>query len=78
MKMHYFFYKSSSLLPGIDQTNQVCSNGDQERIYQNCLFHDPWGIEVLMLGRDHISHSEFVLSSTLSIYSTLIAIVKGL
>ena len=32
--------------------------------------------EVLMLGRGHISHfSEYVLSSTLSIYSTLIAIV---
>ena len=32
--------------------------------------------EVLMLGRGHMSHySEYVLSSTLSIYSTLIAIV---
>ena len=32
--------------------------------------------EVLMLGRGHISHfSEYVLSSSLSIYSTLIAIV---
>ena len=32
--------------------------------------------EVLMLGRDHTSHfSEYVLSYTLSIYSTLIAIV---
>ena len=31
---------------------------------------------VLMLGRGHISHfSEYVLSSTLSIYSTLIAIM---
>ena len=31
---------------------------------------------VLMLGHGHISHySEYVLSSTLSIYSTLIAIV---
>ena len=31
---------------------------------------------VLMLGRGHISHySEFVVSSTLSIYSTLVAIV---
>ena len=34
------------------------------------------GAGVLMLGRSHISHySEYVLSSTLSIYSTLIAIV---
>ena len=32
--------------------------------------------EVLMSGRGHISHfSEYVVSSTLSIYSTLIAIV---
>ena len=32
--------------------------------------------EVLIFGRGHISHfSEYVLSSTLSIYSTLIAIV---
>ena len=34
------------------------------------------GIGALMLERDHISHySEYVLSSILSIYSTLIAIV---
>ena len=34
------------------------------------------GAGVLMLGRGHISHcSEYVLSSTLSIYSTLIAVV---
>ena len=34
------------------------------------------GAGVLMLGRSHISHySEYVLSSTLSIYRTLIAIV---
>ena len=25
-----------SLLPGIDQTNQVCSNDDHRRVYQNC------------------------------------------
>ena len=35
------------------------------------------GAGVLMLGRDHISHcSEYVVSVTLSIYSTLIAIVS--
>ena len=34
------------------------------------------GAGVLMLGHGHISHySEYVLSSTLSIYSTLIVIV---
>ena len=44
-------------------------------VYQNCKFNDPrnWGSEV---RRGHLSHySEYVLSSTLSIYSTLIAIV---
>ena len=42
-----------------------------------CKFNDPqgWGSDV-RLG--HISHcSEYVLSSTLSIYSTLFAIVLG-
>ena len=41
VKMHYFFkqFFSSS---GKDQINQVCSNDDQERVYQNCNFHDPW------------------------------------
>ena len=34
------------------------------------------GAWVLILGRGHISHfSEYVVSSTLSIYSTLVAIV---
>ena len=34
------------------------------------------GAGVLMLGHGHISHySEYVLSSTLTIYSTLIAVV---
>ena len=35
-----FLLKSSSLLPGIDQTNQVCYNDDQGSVYQNCKFHD--------------------------------------
>ena len=44
-------------------------------VYQIVNFMTP-GAVVLMLGRGHISHySEYVLSSTLSIYSTLIAIV---
>ena len=28
---------------GIDRTNQVCSNDEQERVYQNYQFHDPRG-----------------------------------
>ena len=37
------------------------------------------GARVLMLGRDHISHySEYVVVSTLSIYSTLIAILLSI
>ena len=40
---------------------------------KNCRFYDIW-TGVLMLGHDHISHySKYALSSTLSIYSTLIA-----
>ena len=49
-----FFLKSSSLLPGIDQTNQVCGNDDQGKVYKNCRFKDP-GAGVLVLGRGHIS-----------------------
>ena len=44
VKMHYFFLKSFSLLPGIDQTNYVYSIiEDQGRVYLNCKFHDPRG-----------------------------------
>ena len=56
VKMHYFYKKYSSLLPGIDQINQVCSNDDQERVYQNCKFHDPLGRGSCARGCDHISH----------------------
>ena len=59
----------------MNQTNYVYRNDDQGRVYQNCKFHDPqgWGSDV---RHGHISHyNEYVLSSTLSIYSTLIAIV---
>ena len=35
VKMHYFFKTSSSLFPGIDQTNQVYSNENQGMVYQN-------------------------------------------
>ena len=48
---------------------------EKSTVYQNYTFHDPrgWG---MMLGRGHIGHnSEYLLFSTLSIYSTLIAIV---
>ena len=50
----YFLKKSSSLLPGVDQTNQVCSNDDQGRVYQNVNFMTPEA-GVLVLGRGHIS-----------------------
>ena len=57
-----FFKKSSSLLPGIDQTNYLYNNDDQGKVYKNCKFHDPLG-------------QGFLWSSTLSIYSTFIAFV---
>ena len=50
VKMHYFFTKPSSLLPGIDQTNQICNNDDQGRVNQNCKFHDPPGQGFLCYG----------------------------
>ena len=43
VKMHNFFLKSSSLLPGIDQRNYVCSNNDQGRVYQICKLPDSQG-----------------------------------
>ena len=69
------FLLKSSIPPCIDQTNGLYSNDAQGKVYHNCKFHDT-GAGVLMLGRGHISHySDYVLYSTLSIYSTLIAIV---
>ena len=51
------------------------SNDYQGTVYPNCKFQDP-GAGVLMWRRGHTSHySEYVLSSTISIYSTLIAVV---
>ena len=50
-------------------------NDDEGRCTKTVNFMTP-GAGVPVLGRDHISHySEYVLSCTLSIYSTLIAIV---
>ena len=46
-----------------------------KKVYQNCKYHDP-GAGFLMLRCVHMSHySEYALSSTLSIYNTLIALV---
>ena len=39
----FILYKSSSLLPGICQTNGVYSNDNQGKVYQNCNIHDPRG-----------------------------------
>ena len=62
VKMHYCFKNLSPLLSVIDQTNYVYSKDDQGRVYQNCKFH---------ISR----YSEYVFSSSLSIYFKLIAIV---
>ena len=45
VKMHYFFNKPSSSLPGIDQTKQVCGNDEQGRVYKNCKLNDPLGMQ---------------------------------
>ena len=69
---------NTTLHYGMDQTYYVYSNDDQGKYYKNCKFYDPPppGAGVLMLRCGHISrYSEYALSSTLSICSTLIAIV---
>ena len=45
VKMHYFFKKYASLLPGMDQTNyvHVYSNDNKGRVFQNYKLHDPQG-----------------------------------
>ena len=35
VKMHFFFWKFSSLFPGIRQTNWIHSNNNKGRVYQN-------------------------------------------
>ena len=75
VKMHYFF--KDFLLYSQAQTRQIMyivlvTNEGSTKIVN---FMTP-GTGVLMLGCGHISHySEYVVSSTLSIYSTLVAIV---
>ena len=48
-------HKISSLLPGIDQTYQVCSNDDQRGSIKIVTFMTP-GAEGSVLGFGHISH----------------------
>ena len=60
VKLHYLV-KFFSLLPGIDQTNQVCSNDDQGRVYQNCKFHDPRGRGSYARACPYMSYSETAL-----------------
>ena len=92
VKMHYFFIKSSSVFPGIDQTNQVCSNETKEGSTKIVNFMT-LGAGVLVQGRGHISHrvkmfyffknllhishSEYVFSSFLSIFHIDCYCVKG-
>ena len=54
-KIAIFLTKSSSLLPGIDETNQVCSTDDQDGSTKIVNFMTP-GAGVLVQGRGHISH----------------------
>ena len=54
-KCIYMFLKSSSLLPGIDQTNQVCSNVTREGSTKIINFMTPRA-GFLVLGFGHIRH----------------------
>ena len=55
VKLPYFLKKTSFLLPGIDQTNQGCSNDDQEGSTKIINIMIP-RTGVLLLGGGHISH----------------------
>ena len=72
--MHYFFKYLLDSQAYIRQTKykvMITKEGSTKIV--NFMTHRAG---VLMLARSHISHySEYVLSSTLSIYSTLIAFV---
>ena len=61
VKMHSFFNKPSTLIPGIDQTKQVCGNDEQGRVYQNCKFHDPLGRGSCARAWSYKSYSEYAL-----------------
>ena len=74
MKMHYFFKNLLYSHAWIKQTNYILMM-TKEGSTKIVDIMTPRAV-VLMLGHGHISHySEFVVSSTLSIYSTLVAIV---
>ena len=53
--MHYFFKKSSSLLPGIDQTTKYLVMMTKEGATKIVNFMTTRAV-VLMLGRGHITH----------------------
>ena len=76
LKKHLiYFSKSSSRLPGIDQTNKHVVKMTKEGSTIIVNFMTP-GARGLVLGCGHICHySEYVLSSTLSTCFSLIAIV---
>ena len=74
-KIAVFLKNSSSLLPGVDQTNQVCSNDDQGRVYQNLYFMTP-GVGVLFQGRGHVSHIVKMHFSLKIIFSTPQALIR--
>ena len=70
-KIDIFLQKSSSLLLGMDQTNQVYNNDDQGVFYQICKFYEPRGRSSCAMAWPY----KKAFFSTLSIYSTLNAIV---
>ena len=59
VKMH--FLKSSFLPPCIYHTNQIYSNNDEGRVYQNCTFHDPRGRGSYARAWPYKSYSENAL-----------------
>ena len=61
-------------IANIDQEKWVYSYDGQGRAYQNCKFHDPRNRGYCATAWPNIGHiNKYALSSTLSIYSSLIA-----
>ena len=75
VKMHFSFKNLLLYSHAYIRQTKYKVNDVQERVYPNCTFHDPRGRDSDVRAWSYKSYSEYVLYSTLSIYSTLIEIV---
>ena len=75
VKVHFSFKNLLLYSHAYIRQTKYKVNDVQERVYPNCTFHDPRGRDSDVRAWSYKSYSEYVLYSTLSIYSTLIEIV---